>query len=130
MLVMAFGFLAAWARRRGEACWPAWIAANLVLASALVLYIFVPRIAPDWAVLPNALLVLGFGLRWRAARLFSASPTTWIAVWAPACFAALLFVPPLSLGAGTVFAAINLILATQAGVIAGQFWRAREPGLE
>jgi diguanylate cyclase (GGDEF)-like protein len=128
MLVMAFGFLAAWARRRGEACWPAWIAANLVLASALVLYIFVPRIAPDWAVLPNALLVLGFGLRWRAARLFSASPTTWIAVWAPACFAALLFVPPLSLGAGTVFAAINLILATQAGVIAGQFWRAREPG--
>lgn len=127
LLVMAFGFLAAWVRRRGEACWPAWIGANVMLASALVLFIALPARTPWLALLPNTLLVMGFGLRWRAARLFSGRRTTWLPVWAPACVVALLFASPASFPQSMVFALVNVTLAGQAGAVAWHFWREGEP---
>ena len=54
LLVMALGFLAAWARRR-EPWWPAWIAANLVIAAALVLLIVTPPQNLWLLAIPNAL---------------------------------------------------------------------------
>ena len=128
LLVMAVGFLAAWAKRRDEAWWPAWIAANLVLAFALVLFIVLPPKTSWLLAIPNTLLVAGFGLRWRAARLFSASATSWVAIVAPAIFIAMLFALPGLFGRGAVFSLVNATLALQAGAIAVQFWREREPG--
>lgn len=126
LLVMALGFLAAWARRR-EAWWPAWIAANLVIAAALVLLIVTPPQNLWLLAIPNALLAAGFGLRWRAARLFTGRPTSWAAVWAPTAVVLAAFAMPGLFGPGVLFAMVNLLLAAQAAAIARHFWRERAP---
>ena len=126
LLVMALGFLAAWARRR-EAWWPAWIAANVVIAAALVLLIVTPPQNLWLLAIPNALLAAGFGLRWRAARLFTACRTSWTPIWAPATAILAAFALAGLFGAGPLFALINLVLATQAAAIARHFWRERAP---
>ncbi|WP_374405415.1 GGDEF domain-containing protein [Pelagerythrobacter sp.] len=126
LLVMALGFLAAYARRR-ENWWPAWIAANLVLALALLLFITLPGERSWLIAIPNTLLAIGFGLRWRAAHLFTASPTGWMPVWLPACAVIGAFALPQAFGAGTVFALVNVILGAQASAIAWHFWRERAP---
>ena len=126
LLVMALGFLAAWARRR-EPWWPAWIAANLVIAAALVLLIVTPPQNLWLLAIPNALLAAGFGLRWRAARLFTGRPTTWVAIWTPAAAILAAFAVPSLFGPGVLFAMVNLLLAAQAVAIARHFWRERAP---
>ncbi|RXZ65798.1 GGDEF domain-containing protein [Pelagerythrobacter rhizovicinus] len=127
LLVMALGFAAAWAKRRRERYWPVWIAANLVLATALALFMTLPTAVPTLAAIPNVLLVVGFALRWRAARLFSGSPTTAWALWVPACAVGWLFALPAVFHEGLVFAAVNVVLALQAGAVAWHFWQERKP---
>lgn len=126
LLVMALGFLAAWARRR-EPWWPAWIAANVVIAVSLVLLIAIPGENILLLAIPNALLAAGFGLRWRAARLFTGCPTSWVAIWAPVAAVLAAFALPGLFGAGVLFAAINVVLGVQAAATAWHFWRERAP---
>lgn len=126
LLVMALGFLAAWARRR-EPWWPAWIAANVVIAGSLVLLIVIPGENVLLLAIPNAMLAAGFGLRWRAARLFTGCSTGWAAIWAPVAAVLAAFALPGLFGAGVLFAAVNVVLGVQAAATARHFWRERAP---
>jgi diguanylate cyclase (GGDEF)-like protein len=118
---MAGGFVAAWIRQ-SEAYWLTWTAANVALASALLLFMFLPSATAGTSVLPHCLLVLGFGLRWRAARQFTGDPCHWHWVLLPLAATAMLFAVPAVFTAGLVFVVVNVILAGLAGVTAVQFW--------
>jgi diguanylate cyclase (GGDEF)-like protein len=129
LLVMAGGFLAAWVTRRHEGYWLTWIAANVALALGLLLFMAPSegRLLSD--AMPHCLLVLGFGLRWRAARQFSYGRCGWLAVLAPVCATALLFALPALFSPGSVFALVNIVLTAQAGATAWHFWRERGEAL-
>lgn len=122
---MAGGFVAAWLRE-AEEYWLTWTGANLVLAAALLLFMFLPAGTAGTSVLPHCLLVFGFGLRWRAAKQFTGDRSAWMPILLPLCMTALLFAGPGIFSAGLVFAAVNILLASLAGATALQFWTRRE----
>src|SRR5690606_22339725 len=95
LFVMALAFLAAWHGQRHERYWISWTLANVVLGVSLVAFIVAPDMpAPLAAVLPNGLLILGLGLRWRAARQFGRRAASATATFGPAAlFAALCILP-------------------------------------
>lgn len=128
LFVMAGAFAAAWRGRCGETYWVAWIAANLVLGCALILFMFQPHL-PEFAgfILPTGLLILGFGLRLGAARRFAGRSVSHAMVLGPLCvFLILCAIPDVIAAHGIAFAAVNMLLTVQAGVIALEFWRERE----
>lgn len=126
LIVVAGGFFTAWAKQRADEFWLSWIAANLVLAAALLLFMFMPPGSAWLEALPHCLLVLGFGLRWRAARQFTHGRAGWLPTWAPVCGTIVLFAFPGVFSAGLVFAAVNVLLAGQAAAIAFHFWIERK----
>lgn len=131
LVVMAGAFHLAGRREQGETYWRSWCVANLLLAGAIVVYLFQARLPPMIvAIVANALLVLGFGFRLRAARQFSGRPAPVGLVLAPlAAFAAFCAGPILSGLPGEIFKGANLLLGALAGVAAFEFWRDRGDGL-
>jgi diguanylate cyclase (GGDEF)-like protein len=125
LIVMAGGFCAAWAKQRAAAYWLSWIAANVVLAVALVMFMFMPPGNAWTAALSHCFLVLGFGLRWRAAQQFTHGRATWWPTWVPVCGTIFLYAFPGTVSAGLAFAIVNVVLAGQAGAIAHHFWKER-----
>lgn len=131
LVVMAGAFHLAGRRERSETYWRSWCCANLLLAGAIVVYIFqasLPQMLV--ATLANAMLVLGFSFRLRAARQFAGRPASVALLLAPlAAFAAVCAWPFLQWLPGEVFKGANLLLGLLAGAVAFEFWRDRADGL-
>lgn len=130
LLVTALAFLAAWRGQREEHYWGSWVAANVILASALIFFMLAPAGQDGLPmILANCLLVAGFGFRWRAARQFGrrSTPTALLAV--PLLGAGALFVLPSLFDHAAAYAGINVILTVQAAMVAYEFWRDRDDGL-
>ena len=129
LLVFALAFFSAWRGQRSAIYWTSWLLANLVLATALILFMAAP-LQGDRAVmaLANCLLVAGFGLRWRAARQFGGRRAPLLSIAGPTAFAVALFLLP-GLGPAKVFMAVNVVLTAQTAAIAWDFWRDRGDGL-
>lgn len=131
LAVMAVAFHLAGRDRADEPYWASWSVAHLILALALVIFMLEARLPLlVAALLPNALLVLGFGLRWKAARQFADRPVFTPMVYGPSVFLAFLcLLPPVIVSFGAVFTLTNVALAVLAGIIAWEFWRDRGDGL-
>ena len=128
--VMALAFTAAWRKQKHECCWLSWIGANVTLAVALVGYMALPLDRGGLgAALPNALLVAGFGLRWRAARQFARRRTSWVNIALPTLVTLVIFCFPRLFEPRTAFVAVNIILAVQSGAVAWLFFSDDEKGL-
>lgn len=127
LVVMAAAFYLAGRRENGETYWRSWCLANLLIASAVVIFIL-ERQVPLWlvATLPNALLVLGYAMRWRAARQFAGRAVPAVVILGPASAFGVLCAGSVLWGSlGGVFSASNLVLAALAGTVASEFWRDR-----
>jgi diguanylate cyclase (GGDEF)-like protein len=130
LLVTALAFAAAWRGQRQERCWGSWIAANTTLALALIFYMLAPAGEDGLPmVLANCLLVVGFALRWRAARQFGRRSTPLVVLLVPTLAAVALFALPRLFDHAAAYAGINVILALQAMTVAHEFWRDRGDGL-
>ncbi|MDN3720036.1 GGDEF domain-containing protein [Roseibium salinum] len=83
--IFAICFLAVSLQASPRGHWLSWSAANALLAAALLGFAL-DRHAPSLAayLLPNALLLLGFGFHWHAARQLAQLPTGIVIVAAPA----------------------------------------------
>lgn len=130
LFVMAGVFHAAGHGRVQEVYWHSWRDANLLLGAALVCFLFEARL-PDLliAMLPNGLLVVGFGLRWQAAREFSGRSAPKSLVLGPVLvFLALCCVPWIAGTYGSVYTIVNVILTVLAWAVAWEFWRDRDDG--
>jgi len=128
--VMAVALAVAGRGRRQDAYWQSWVVANIVLGVALAVYTFDWQLPPLAALtLPNSLLILGFSLRWRAAREFShrAAPS-WL-VWAPAIAFLILVTPTVFISYAPAFTLSNGVLAALALATGWEFWRDRKDGL-
>lgn len=131
LFVLAGVFLAAGSGRRGEKYWMSWFGGNVALGLALVIFL-IGQWLPVLVVtmVPNVLLTIGFGLRWRAARQFGGRSCPHLVAFAPA--ALLLCVSLISFFIGSyriVFIAANILLLAQAGLIFHEFWRDRADAL-
>lgn len=128
--VMALAFGVAGYARHDEPWWESWILANLVLGVALAAFTFERHLSPLLtATLPNGLLVLGFGLRWRAAREFSRRDAPGIFVWGPLLLLLAIATPFAATSYATVFTATNIVLTILSVAVAWEFWRDRNDGL-
>ncbi|WP_142849273.1 GGDEF domain-containing protein [Telmatospirillum sp. J64-1] len=122
LVVMAGAFFSAWRKQRDSTYWISWVAANLALSAALVIFMVVPAERAGLLItLANCLLVVGFGLRWRAARQFTGRPAPWFLVWGATIPTAIFFAFPSIFGYGTAYFAVNIILAVQSMFIAWEF---------
>jgi diguanylate cyclase (GGDEF)-like protein len=131
LVVMAAAFHLAGRGRQAERYWRSWLAGNLVLALALVAFMY-ERHLPDLLVVivPSGLLVAGFGLRWLAARQFAGTHGTLPLALAPALlFVTLCMVPVIYGSYGTVYTIANVLLAGIAGATAIEFWRGSDDRL-
>ncbi|MCG6114067.1 MAG: GGDEF domain-containing protein [Mesorhizobium sp.] len=127
LVVMAAAFYLAGRRESRESYWRSWCLANLLIAGAIVVFIFARHVPPLLiATLPNALLVLGFAMRWQAARQFAGRAVPAAVVlglgfaFAVLCTGILLAGTP-----GDLFNASNVMLGGLAGITAYEFWRDR-----
>jgi diguanylate cyclase (GGDEF)-like protein len=127
---LAAVFMVAGWKRRHEVYWGSWTVANTVLGAALVVFILERHMPPLLtATLPNGLLILGFGLRWRAAREFSGRDApAWI-VWGPLMALVLLAAPWAYVSYAPAFIVTNILLTGLSGAVAYEFWRDRSDGL-
>ncbi|MCG6116180.1 MAG: GGDEF domain-containing protein [Mesorhizobium sp.] len=123
---MAAAFYLAGRRESRETYWRSWCLANLLIAGAVVVFIFARHVPPLLiATLPNALLVVGFALRWQAARQFAgrAVPAAVVLILGLAfvlCTGLVLAGTP-----GDIFNVSNVVLGGLAGITAYEFWRDR-----
>ncbi|MEF2552680.1 GGDEF domain-containing protein [Aurantimonas sp. A2-1-M11] len=130
LIVMGLAFYAAWHKQREEAYWPVWIAANFIIAASLFGYMAFPSQQASLALaIPNSLLVIGSGLRWTAARLFTRRRVSWTLVILPALVVVVLFGIPAHFDYLTVYCTVNAILMLQAAATAREFYTDRESGL-
>ncbi|MCR9058595.1 MAG: GGDEF domain-containing protein [Rhodobacteraceae bacterium] len=85
LLIFAISFQAMSLRVTQSTHWRSWAAANALLVAALVCFAF-ERVLPDLAayLLPNTLLLLGFGFHLYAARVLARLPNKVSDVFAPA----------------------------------------------
>ncbi|CFX36750.1 conserved membrane protein of unknown function [Candidatus Filomicrobium marinum] len=130
LIVTAFAFLAAWESHPQEVYWSSWSSANMTLALAVILFMIAlggQSLLP--MILANCLLVLGYGLRWQAARQFSGRPSPLAVIIVPTVLTLGLFALPAIFAYRTTYIAVNIILAIQTIVIAYEFWRDRGDGL-
>lgn len=83
--IFAICFLAISLQTSPRAHWLSWAAANTLLASSLICFALSSMLPPLLAyLLPNTLLLLGFGCHWHAARLLADMPSKLSNVVAPA----------------------------------------------
>lgn len=125
--VMAAAFYLAGRRSDGDTYWRSWCVASVFIGTAVLLF-SVSRHLPLLVVVlvPNLLLVAGFGFRWRAARQFGGRHVARRMVVVPAAILAIVCALPfLGRPYGDVFLAANLILAGLSAATAYEFWRDR-----
>lgn len=130
LTVMALTFAVAGWRRSGEPWWRSWMVAKLVMVLALGCYV-VERSMPPFlvALLPNGLLVLGFALRWRAARQFGERAAPLALVWGSFALFAVGVVPFAGVSYAPVFVLTNILLTALALAVVWEFWRDRADGM-
>src|SRR5690606_9778459 len=131
LTVMAAAFGVAGCGRSTESHWHSWLIGNMVLALALVGFMY-ERYLPDIVVVtvPNGLLVAGFGLRWLAARQFAGRRDVLYLALAPsAVFLGLCLTPAIFGSYAAIYTITNVLLAGIAAATALEFWRDRADGL-
>lgn len=126
LAISSIAYISVFARSRTDRYWLYWVAANLVLAASLAIYLGWPELPVHIGIIPDALLVLGFCLRHAAARLFAGRPIN-KALFAlvPLFMAAAAAVNHHSIG----YALVNAVLVGLAVMVAWEFWRDRQDGL-
>lgn len=131
LYVMAAAFFIAGRGRQGEPYWDSWFVANMLLGTALVFFMLEKDLPPFLlATVPNGLLVVGFGLRWRAAREFGRRTAPGLLVWGPGVlFVALCAVPVIGGSYPLVYTGVNAILTLVALATAREFWHDRSDRL-
>lgn len=113
LVVFAVAFAFAGLGQKDRRYWFFLVASNAVFAAAFVIFSRQIDGTPEALLLPNGLLVIGLGLRWRAIRTFFGRPSS--SSW----FLALSLVMGLALllshavGNGLVFGLTNAIIAAQ-----------------
>ncbi|MFC3705008.1 GGDEF domain-containing protein [Devosia honganensis] len=127
LIVAAAAYAWIWLRVQGERHWLCWIVSNLMFAGALTIYAARPELPVELAIWPDALLLLGFGLRLLAARTFNGRATALWAVCAPAACYVLMGMTTNSLSLN--FATVNTMLALLGAAVGVEFWRDRADGL-
>ena len=128
--VMALALAGAGKGQRNAPYWRSWVIANIVLGAALAVFTFDWQLPPLFAaILPNGLLVLGLGLRWRAAREFSARTAKGWLVWGPLVLFLVVASPWANISYAPAFTIANTILAFLSFATAWEFWRDRDDGL-
>jgi diguanylate cyclase (GGDEF)-like protein len=129
LIVFAVGFTFAGFVHKDRRYWRCLIASNVIFAVAFVIFSREINGTPEALLLPNALLVIGLGLRWRAIRSFFGHRSSWAWFVALSLVIALgLLLSPV-LGKGLVFGLTNAIIAAQivAIMVALAFERERLP---
>jgi len=131
LFVLAGVFLTAGSGRRGEKYWMSWFGGNVALGLALVIFMIAPSLPAIFLIIvPNFLLVVGFGLRWRAARQFGRRSASPLIAFAPAILVLGVSLSPFFFGSyRAVFITANLLLFMQAVLIVHEFWRDRADAL-
>lgn len=128
--VMALALAVAGWGRRHEPWWRSWVVANLVLGAALAVFIVEQSLSPLFvALLPNGLLILGFGLRWRAAREFGGRAAPNALIWMPLLVFVAGAIPFAGIAYAPIFTFTNVLLTILAVAIAWEFWIDRADGL-
>ena len=126
LVVFAIAFAFAGLGQKDRRYWTYLVASNLSFALAFVL--FSRRIdgTPEVLLLPNGLLVIGLGLRWRAIRTFFGhrSSSAWFIALSLVIAQALLLSD--ALGNGMIFSLINALIAVQIAAIILSIARERE----
>ncbi|WP_127145734.1 GGDEF domain-containing protein [Pelagibacterium montanilacus] len=131
LLVAGMAFLSAYRSQERASYWLSWTAANLVLAAALVLLMFQFAL-PAFVIGPvgHGALLLGFGLRLKAARQFSGRGDRPLLYFGPAvAFSCICLIPAVMASPGLVFAGANTALAIATGLVIHEFARDRADGL-
>jgi diguanylate cyclase (GGDEF)-like protein len=131
LFVFAGVFLTAGSGRRGEKYWMSWFGGNVALGLALVIFIFGEQLPAIVVIIfPNLLLVIGFGLRWRAARQFGGRSSSPVIAFAPAILVLSVCLSPFFFGSyRAVFITANSLLVILAVLIVYEFWRDRSDAL-
>ncbi len=115
MFAVAFAF--AGLGHKDRRYWAFLVASNVVFAVAFVIFSHQIDGTPEALLLPNGLLVIGLGLRWRAIRTFFGHPSSsaWFLALSLIMGCALLLSD--LLGKGLVFGLTNAIIAAQIAAI-------------
>lgn len=113
LIVFAVAFAFAGLGDKDRRYWAFLVASNVVFAVAFVIFSHQINGTPEALLLPNALLVIGLGLRWRAIRTFfgHGSSSAWFLALSLVMAMGLLLSPVL--GKGLVFGLTNAIIAAQ-----------------
>lgn len=120
LLVLSVSFFVLARKFPDQAWWQTWSLANLALALSLGFFALETHLPLMTVfVVPNLLLLLGFGLHWQAARRFAGIDATASRLWVPVGLLAAVNVPALVTGNySLVYIATNLIVAVLAGTTA------------
>lgn len=117
LAVFAVAFAFAGLGHKDRRYWTFLVASNVAFAVAFVIFAHEIDGTPEALLLPNGLLVIGLGLRWRAIRTFFGHPSSsgWFLALSLIVGCALLLCDVV--GKGLVFGGINAIIAAQIGAI-------------
>lgn len=126
LVVFAVAFAFAGLGQKDRRYWTLLVASNVVFAAAFVIFSRQINGTPEALLLPNGLLVIGLGLRWRAIKTFFGHPSssTWFLALSCAIALALLLSPVV--GNGLVFGLTNAIIVAQIVAIMTSLARERE----
>lgn len=113
LIVFATAFAFAGLGHKDRRYWGYLVASNMIFAVAFIIFSRQINGTPEALLLPNSLLVIGLGLRWRAVRTFfgHASSSAWFLVLSLIVALGLLLSP--LLGKGLIFGLTNAIVAAQ-----------------
>lgn len=120
LLVLSASFLVLARKFPDQAWWPTWSLANFALALSLCFFALESHL-PQMAVfvVPNLLLLLGFGLHWQAARRFAGLDAPAARLWLPVGLLAAVNVPALVFESySLVYITTNLLVMVLAGTTA------------
>ncbi len=128
LTVFSVSYAAAFHGMKRARYWRTWAAANLVLAAALLVYIFEAGLpAPVVFLVPNGLLLIGFALHWEAARMFEGAPAVRHSLWLPLLALALTGLPAIvTSNYGMTFTVTNIMLSVLAFATAWEYVRMQQ----
>lgn len=117
LVVFAVAFAFAGLGHKDRRYWGYLVASNMIFAVAFVIFSRQINGTPEALLLPNSLLVIGLGLRWRAIRTFfgHTSSSAWFLLLSLVVVSGLLLSPVL--GKGLIFGLTNAVVAAQIGAI-------------
>ncbi|MFT3801004.1 MAG: GGDEF domain-containing protein [Burkholderiaceae bacterium] len=127
LVVFAVAFAFAGVVQKDRRYWTYLVASNVCFAIAFALFSRRIGAAADALLLPNGLLVIGLGLRWRAIRTFFGhrSSSVWFIVLSLVMVQALVLSD--TFGIDLIFGSTNALIAAQIIVIMVAIAREREP---